>query len=307
MIRTSAVILFLTLIELALSTGLAFIMLTLGISLQPADFTRAFQQPRALLAGALAQVVVLPLVALSLLQLSGLEGELAVGVMILSCCPGGITSNVMTRLARGDVALSISYTALASLITAISMPLILGLTAPLFLTETAFDISILPLSLKVFSIATVPVLIGVWLRQKAPTFCEQQEKPASRLANLLFVVIVACTLISQWGVFSSNLSTIGPTLLSLNLLMLAIGLALGAWLHLTTAQTTTLSIEAGFQNGTIGIVVGSLIGPALTQGELNRFSLPSAVYGVLMTVTIIPFILWRRSLQSSGERTPTAS
>ena len=153
-------------IELILSVGLAFIMLSLGLSLQPADFTRAFQQPRALLAGAVAQVIVLPVVAFILLRLFGLKGELAVGVMILSCCPGGITSIVMTRLSRGDVALSISYTALASLFTAISLPLILGFTAPLFVTNQAIEISILPLSLKVFSIATVPVLIGVWLKQK---------------------------------------------------------------------------------------------------------------------------------------------
>ena len=262
-------------IELILSVGLAFIMLSLGLSLQPEDFTRAFQQPRALLAGALAQVIVLPVVAFILLRLFGLSGQLAVGVMILSCCPGGITSNVMTRLSRGDVALSISYTALASLFTAISLPLILGVTAPLFVPNQA-EISILPLSLKVFSIATVPVLIGVGLKQQAPQFCERVEPTASRLANLLFLLIVVGTLTSQWAVFTSNLSIIGPTLLSLNLLMLAIGLALGALLQLPTAQTTTLSIEAGFQNGTIGIVVGSLIGPALTPGELNSFSLPSA-------------------------------
>ena len=277
-------------------------MLSLGISLQPADFTRAFQQPRALLAGALAQVIVLPVVAFLLLRLAGLGGELAVGIMILSCCPGGITSNVMTRLARGDVALSISYTALASLITAISLPLILGFTAPWFLSQQTIEISILPLSLKVFSIATVPVLIGVWLRHKAPRFCTRREAMANRLANALFMLIVGGTLVSQWSVFSSNLSTIGPVLLSLNVLMLGIGLALGAALHLPTGQTTTLAIESGFQNGTIGIVVGSLIGPALQEGDLNSFSLPSAVYGVLMLVTIVPFILWRRIVKGKTAR-----
>ena len=275
-------------------------MLSLGLSLQPADFTRALRQPRALLAGALAQVVLLPVVALSLLWLSGLEGDLAVGVMILSCCPGGITSNVMTRLSRGDVALSISYTALASLVTAISMPLVLGVTAPLFLPERAMELSILPLSMKVFSIATVPVLIGVWLKQTAPGFAARVEPAASRLANLLFGLIVVGTLASQWSVFTSNFPTLAPTLLSLNLLMVAVGLGLGELLRLPRAQATTLSIEAGFQNGTIGIVVGSLIGPAVMNGGLNSFSLPSAVYGVLMTVTIIPFVLWRRSLSSRG-------
>ena len=235
--------------------------------------------------------------AFGLLSLSGLDGDLALGIMILSCCPGGITSNVMTRLSRGDVALSISYTALASLVTAFTLPVVLSLTAPLLLPSQTLELSILPLSLKVFSISTVPVVIGVWTAQQAPGFCKRNRQKAERLANLLFVLIVAGTLISQWSVFTSNLKSIGPTLLALNLLMLAIGLSLGKLLQMSTEQTTSLSIEAGFQNGTVGIVVGSLLGPDLMQSQLNSFSLPSAVYGVLMTVTILPFIARRRSIK----------
>ena len=244
-------------IALALSVSLAFIMFSLGLSLQPADFLRPFQQPRALLAGVLAQVVLLPLVAFGLLRLFDLQGDLAFGVMILSCCPGGITSNVMTKLARGDVALSISYTALASLITAVTLPLVLGLVGPWLLPQQDVALSILPLSGKVFAL------------------------------------IVLATLVSQWDVFIANIPTLGPTLLALNLLMLAVGLGLGAALCLPQPQVTALAVEAGFQNGTIGIVVGALIAPALVEGQLNRFSLPSAVYGILMLLTIAPFLLWR--------------
>ena len=289
-------------IELTLSVGLAFIMLSLGLSLKPADFTRALSQPRAIAGGALAQIILLPLVAFALLRLSGLNGELAVGVMILSCCPGGITSNVMTRLSRGDVALSISYTALASLVTAFTLPVVLSLTAPLLLANQPLELSILPLSLKVFSISTVPVVIGMWVAKQAPEVCNRNKQKTERLANLLFVLIVAGTLISQWSVFTSNLRTIGPTLLALNLLMLAIGLSIGNLLQMSTEQTTSLSIEAGFQNGTVGIVVGSLLGPALMHSQLNSFSLPSAVYAVLMTVTILPFIAWRRSIKPVTKR-----
>ena len=114
-------------------------MLSLGLSLQPADFSRALGQPRALMGGALAQLILLPLVAFGLLSLSGLDGDLALGIMILSCCPGGITSNVMTRLSRGDVALSISYTALASLVTAFTLPVVLSLTAPLLLPSQTLE------------------------------------------------------------------------------------------------------------------------------------------------------------------------
>ena len=283
-------------IEVVLAASLAFIMFSLGLSLKPSDFRVAFQQPRALFAGALAQVVVLPMVAFTLLTLFGLEGNLALGVMILSCCPGGITSNVMAKMSRGDVALSISYTSLASLITAGTLPLVLSLTAPLLLPQQDIDLSILPLSLKVFFLATFPVLLGVWLTQVAPALTGRFALPFSRVANGLFVLVLLGALISQWDVFIVNLPILGPVLLILNLLMLSIGLALGRLLALKQDQITSLAVEAGFQNGTIGIVVGSLISEELVQGELSPFSLPSAVYSVLMMITIVPFIFWRRRL-----------
>jgi BASS family bile acid:Na+ symporter len=262
--------------------------------LQPADFLRPFQQPRALLAGVLAQVVLLPLVAFGLLRLFELQGDLAFGVMILSCCPGGITSNVMTKLARGDVALSISYTALASLITAVTLPLVLGLVGPWLLPQQDVALSILPLSGKVFALATLPVVLGVWVARIAPQPMARWTPRIGSAANALFALIVLATLVSQWDVFIANIPTLGPTLLALNLLMLAVGLGLGAALCLPQPQVTALAVEAGFQNGTIGIVVGALIAPALVEGQLNRFSLPSAVYGILMLLTIAPFLLWRR-------------
>ena len=284
-------------VELVLSAGLAFIMLTLGLSLTPGDFTRAIRRPKALIAGIVAQIILLPLIAFGLLNVTGLKGELALGVMILSCCPGGITSNVMTRLSRGDVALSVSYTALASLLTAATMPVVLGITAPLLLPEKSLELSILPLSLKVFALSTAPVLAGVWIARQAPEFTSRWERRAGLTANLLFALIVAGTLFSQWAVFTANLSDLGPTLLSLNILMLSIGLFIGALLRMPRAQSTALAVEAGFQNGTIGIVVGSLIGPNLADSQINSLSLPSAVYGVLMMCTIIPFIIWRRGLE----------
>ena len=274
-------------------------MLSLGLSLKPVDFLRALQQPRALIAGALAQVILLPLVAFALLRLFGLQGELAFGMMILSCCPGGITSNVMTKLSRGDVALSISYTALASLMTAVTLPVVLSLAAPQLIASQPLNLSILPLSGRVFSLATVPVLIGVWLGQIAPQQTIRWQRKASRMANLLFALIVLGTLMSQWEEFISNLSLLGPALLSLNLFMLSIGLSLGVLLRLQPPQVTALAVEAGFQNGTIGIVVGSMIGTGIAQGQLNHFSLPSAVYGILMMLTIAPFILWRRGMQKA--------
>ena len=283
-------------IELLLTGSLAFIMFSLGLSLKPQDFGVAFHQPKALIAGAMAQLLMLPVIAFALLRIFGLQGDFALGIMILSCCPGGITSSIVTKLSRGDVALSISYTALASLVTAITLPLVLSLTAPILIPQQDVELSIVPLSLKVFALATLPVVLGVSIRQWIPKLAVRWQLPSSQLANGLFVAVLIGVLIGQWDVFIANLPLLGPLLLLLNLLMLFIGLVVGYLLRLKKSQITSLSVEAGFQNGTIGIVVGSLISEEFIQGGLSRFSLPSAVYSVLMLVTIIPFVLWRRSL-----------
>lgn len=271
-------------------------MFSLGLSLQPHDFGVAFQQPKALIAGAIAQLFMLPLIAFLLLRIFGLQGDFALGVMILSCCPGGITSSLITRLSRGDVALSISYTALASLVTAATLPVILSFAAPIFIPLQDIDLSILPLSLKVFSLATFPVLLGVSIRQWIPSLALRWEVASGRIANGLFVAVLVGVLVGQWNVFMTHLPVLGPILLLLNLCMITVGLLVGYSLKLPKTQITALSVEAGFQNGTIGIVVGSLISTEFVQGGLSRFSLPSAVYSVLMLVTIIPFVVWRRSI-----------
>ena len=271
-------------------------MFSLGLSLKPQDFGVAFHQPKALIAGAMAQLLMLPVIAFVLLRIFGLQGDFALGIMILSCCPGGITSSVVTKLSRGDVALSISYTALASLVTAVTLPLVLSLTAPFLIPQQDVELSILPLSLKVFALATLPVVLGVSIRQWIPKLAVRWQLPSSQLANGLFVAVLIGVLIGQWDVFIANLPLLGPLLLLLNLLMLIIGIVVGHLLRLKKSQITSLSVEAGFQNGTIGIVVGSLISEEFIQGGLSRFSLPSAVYSVLMLVTIIPFVLWRRSI-----------
>ena len=284
-------------IELVLGLSLAFIMFSLGLSRTVEDFAFALRQPRALLAGLLCQVVILPFAAFLLIFLFRLQGELAFGVMILSCCPGGITSNVMTKWAKGDVALSISYTAIVSLLTALTLPLILNFSASQFLSSGILSLDVFPLTIKLFLISTLPALAGVYLKKLRPS-AEGLEKACSRSANFLFAVILLATLISQWDVFIGSLPVLGPILLSLNLLMLFTGSCLGPQLKLSREQTTTLAIESGFQNGTVGIVVGALVSQPVGGLLLTQSSLPSAVYGVLMLITIAPFVMWRRSMTS---------
>jgi len=281
-------------LSLVLPICLAFVMFSLGISLRPADFRVALSQPKTLLAGALAQMVLLPVVAYSLVCLFGLTNELAIGVMVLSCCPGGVTSNLFTRFARGDVALSISYTALASVLTAITLPLILGWVSKPLMADLDTSISTLPLSLKMLAMASLPVGIGVLCNQWNPSLCLVMRPWCDRLANVLLVLVIIGAVVSQWSLFVGNLQLLGPLLLLLNLVMLGLGLGVGTVLALPTAQVTTLAIESGFQNGTVGIVVGTLLSPLVLGDQLPGFSLPSAIYGVLMQFTVIPFVIWRR-------------
>ena len=236
-------------IAVALSLGLAFIMFTLGITLWPEDFRLAVVQPRALVAGAIAQVLLLPCVAFSLVLLFGLKGELAVGVMILSGCPGGVTSNLFTRLARGDVALSISYTALASVITAVTLPLLLIGSAQVLMPGLDASISTLGLSLKMIAIATLPVLIGVSLNVRAPGLCRRLRPWCDKGANVLITLVILAAVLSQWSLLTANLLVLGPLLLLLNLLMLAIGLGVGQLLALPRTQVTLWRLKVVFRTG----------------------------------------------------------
>ena len=283
-------------IELMLGVALAFIMFSLGLSLKPSDFNVALRQPKALIAGITCQIILLPIVAYFLILLFGLDGKVALGVMILSCCPGGITSNVMTRWGRGDVALSISYTALASILTVVTLPLIVGLTAQQFLPQQEISLGIGPLSARIFAIATLPAALGILVKSRRDHFANTIEISFSKIANILFAIILLFTLASQWGTFMDNVIVLGPTLLILNIVMLLIGCLVGQSLALSRPQVTTVAIESGFQNGTVGIVVGSLVSYPSVGSSLSQASLPSAVYGFLMLITIAPFVLWRRSL-----------
>lgn len=202
----------------------------------------------------------------------------------------------MSRWARGDVALSISYTAIVSLLTAVTLPLILGASAGQFLKTTDVQFAVAPLSFKVFAIATLPVLIGVVIKQLRSSAATRLEQRCSRLANLLFALILLATLMSQWDVFTAHLEVLGPILISLNVLMLLLGCTLGPLLALPRSQVTILAIESGFQNGTAGIVVGAMLSQPGSNGVLTEMSLPSAVYGVLMLITVAPFVIWRRAL-----------
>ncbi|MEO1365383.1 MAG: bile acid:sodium symporter family protein [Pseudomonadota bacterium] len=280
------------LINVVLPLSLAIIMLSLGIGLTVADFARVLKAPGAFAIGAFAQVIVLPVVAFGIATSFGLPPELAVGVMLLSLCPGGVTSNMIAKLARGDVALSVSLTAVISLLSLVTVPGLTALTVEWFMGGAGPDVSVASLTIAVFLITTLPVAIGVTIRHFAPGFAQRIDRALSGLATLLFVIIVVAALAGNWDIFTTNLPTLGPALITLNLALLLIGLALARVVTLGWNQAKTISIETGIQNATLGITLAALI-----SGQADGFSamaLPSGVYGITMYFVAAPFVLWFR-------------
>ena len=291
--------------QVLLPLSLAFIMFTLGLGLVLDDFRRVLQRPLAFSIGALGQLILLPLIALVLIGLFGLAkidsptygvGAVAVGFMILALSPGGVTSNLITKLARGDVALSVSLTAIISLVVVVTVPLILGPVMQALMGAAAPEFSILKTAISMFLIVAVPVGLGVLVRDLAASWAINSLSLLTRIATGLFVVIVVGALVDSWEVFIANLPRLGPALITLNLLMLAIGYGLSRLAGLSQGATTSISIETGIQNATIGITVAGLI--AASQGgqedTFSAFALASGVYGITMYLVSAPFVLWRR-------------
>tara|TARA_Y100000748_G_C15456156_1_gene473003 strand:+ start:171 stop:1097 length:927 start_codon:yes stop_codon:yes gene_type:complete len=281
-------------IDVILPLSLAFIMFSLGLGLKVTDFSLVFTEPKAFAIGITNQMIVLPIIGFGIATFFGLSGEMAVGLMILACCPGGVTSNILTKLAKGDTALSISYTAVVSVVTVISLPLIIGFSMDHFMGEAAPDIDILGLGITMFLLTALPVMLGMSLRRYAVELTDKIEPGASKLAAGLFVIIVIAAIVSEFDTLMDNLGTLGPAVIVLNVMMLGIGWQSATMLSLNDQRATTVAIESGIQNASVGITVGGLIMAPAAGATLSTLSLPSGVYGVLMYLVIAPFLFWRR-------------
>lgn len=282
------------LISIFLPIALAIIMFSLGLGLTVEDFKRVARQPKAFAVGALSQVVILPIVAYLIAVASGLPPELAVGLMILSLCPGGVTSNILTKIGRGDLALSISLTGIISLTSVLTVPFLTRFFAEHFLGTQSPVIDVSALGISMFVITVAPVVAGMLVRRFATGLSLKIENGVSLLALVLFVIVVIGAIAANWRVLIDNLAALGPSVVVLNVVLLAIGLGLGRAFSLNEKESTAIAIETGIQNATLGITIGSLIVES-AQG-LPPFSLPSGVYGIMMYVVSIPFVLWRRRL-----------
>ncbi|MDV4145800.1 bile acid:sodium symporter family protein [Shimia sp. FJ5] len=273
------------LLDVALPLSLAFIMFSLGYGLTFADFGRVLAVPKAALAGMVLQIVVVPLVAYLGLQLFDLPPALAFGVMILAFCPGGVTSNILTKLAGGTVALSITLTAVVSLLSVLTVPVLVGWAAKTFLGDGAETINVTAIAVSMFAITTVPVLLGLLIRFLAEDFARRSEALVSNIALVLFVVIVVAALATNWGLFVENIARLGPLLVALNAVLLVLGMVVARVIGLGGADGICISIEMGVQNAALGITVAGLVAQV---GGIPEFAVPAAVYGITMYIVTIP-------------------
>ena len=277
-------------IDVFLPLSLIFIMFTLGIGLTLTDFTNLLHNPKAFFIGIVNQMLILPMVAFAIVLLIGITKELAVGIMILASCPGGVTSNIITKLAKGDTALSISYTAVISLLTIITLPIVTILSMKHFMGAEAPPLNLLSLGLTMFFITAIPVGLGVLVRKKNKQFTDKFENIATKISTVLFIIIIIGALVSEWQTFINNLYQIGPAIIILIFSMLTIGYKSSNWFNMNNKQSITIAIESSIQNGTVGITIGNII--INPETGLSILSIPSGVYSILMYFICLPFVFW---------------
>ncbi|MAM14422.1 MAG: bile acid:sodium symporter [Candidatus Marinimicrobia bacterium] len=277
-------------IDIFLPLSLIFIMFSLGLGLIYSDFTNLVYKPKPFFVGIMNQMVILPLLAFIIISLLNITKEIAVGMMILASCPGGVTSNMITKLAKGDTALSISYTAVISILTIFTLPLISGLSMNHFMGAEAPPLNLLSLGLTMFFITAVPVGLGMLVRSKNKPFADAFDGTATKISTVLFVVIILGALASEWGTFINNFLQLGPAILIMIVAMLFIAYSSSTWFKMSSKQSITVTIESGIQNGTVGITVGNLI--INPESGLSILSIPSGVYSILMYFICLPFVFW---------------
>lgn len=281
------------LVDIALPVILTIIMFSLGLGLTPDDFRRVLREPRGFVLGAFNQVIVVPIVAFTIAVLFGLPPELGAGMMILGLCPGGVLSNVATRFAHGNVPLSISLTALISLLSILTLPPLVAVSVNHFMGADAPQVNVTALGLQMFFLTAVPVGLGMALTRMLPHQVSMISRWMGRVALVLFIVVLAAALAANWGLFIANIRTLGPALLAMTATLFVVGVLTSRFARLNHRDTTTVSLESAVQNGTLGIAVGVLVAGA--AGGLPPTTLPTAIYSITVWLLAIPFILWRRS------------
>lgn len=263
---------------------LAFIMFSMGLSLLIDDFKRVAKFPKAFFLGLFLQVISLPILGFLVASLwsiqFGLEPVYAVGIIIIAACPGGVTSNLMTHLGKGDTALSISLTAVISFLTVLSLPLIVNLGLTHFLeAKSEVQLNVFKTVVGIFAITSIPVILGMVIKAKNNALAEKIEPKCRKVATFFFIAIILAAIIKDYPILLDSFSSIGPSVLTLNILAMVIASLVATLIKLPMAQSRAIIFECGLQNGTLAIFI------AVTLLENERMMIPGVVYSLLMFFT----------------------
>ena len=265
--------------------ALALIMLGLGLGLSTRDFLRVINNPKDFTVGIICQLILLPIVAYILLLILRLPVELALGLMIIAAAPGGVTSNVLTKFANGDVALSISLTAVGSLISIFSVPFIVFSSAKLLgVTDLSSDITMTGIALKMALVVTVPVILGMIIRRFAENFISSNINIVNRITGILFIVVFAAIWIEERENIISYLGQAGLAVLILNVVMMTLAFYIAKGFATGIPQRKCISLECGLQNGTLAVFVATQISNDVA------YMVPTAAYALIMYITGFIFI-----------------
>ena len=264
---------------------LALLMLGLGMGLTIKDFSRVAKQPKDFVVGFVCQLILLPIIAFILIKILNTSAELALGVMIIAAAPGGVTSNVLTKFAKGDVALSVSLTAIISLISIFSVPFIVIKSADFFgIANIIKDISMISISLKMFFVVTIPIIIGMLIRKFATNFIINNTLIIQRFSVALFIFVFIAIYIEEWDRIIHFITQAGLITLILNLVMMIVGYYVAKFFASGIEQRRCISLECGLQNGTLAVVVATQIFDDII------YLVPTATYALVMMMTSIIFV-----------------
>jgi bile acid:Na+ symporter, BASS family len=264
--------------------ALAIIMLGLGLGLSVKDFTRVLTTPKDFLVGFISQLIILPLVALIIAIFLNLPPAIAIGLMIIAAAPGGVTSNVLTKFANGDVALSISLTAIVSLISIISVPFVVINSANFFGVNIATEISMTSIALKMALVVTIPVIIGVIIRAVAENFISSKINIINKITGWLFVIVFAAIWIEEKDNIFNYLAQAGLAVLILNIVMMTLAYFIAKKFVTGSAQQKCIALECGLQNGTLAVFVATMIFDDVA------YVVPTGAYALVMYITGFIFI-----------------
>jgi len=271
--------------------ALALIMLGLGLGLTVNDFLRVVKIPRDFLVGFLCQVILLPIIAFILIKIIPMPLEIALGVMIIAAAPGGVTSNVLTKFANGDVALSVSLTAIVSILSILTVPFIVFTSADLLgVSEINREISMISMSLKMFFVVTIPVIFGMIVRSLMKDFIVTKTLIIQRISVILFMIVFISIWVEEWDRIISFITRAGLVAFILNIVMIFIGYYVAKYFTSGVAQRKCISLECGLQNGTLAVFVATQLFDNIV------FMVPTAAYALIMFVTSIFFVLIVRKI-----------